>query len=101
MLFTSLAIGCGLIAALPGSPDPDAFLFPRHAEGRGSRMLTNCWRTVCAGAKLRSLRLHDLSHRAVSQAVMAGENQPTDCQFSLAKSYPFTLQGREPVNRSV
>lgn len=101
MLFTSLSIGCGFIAALPGPADPNAFLFPRHAEGRGSRMLTNCWRTVCAGAKLGSLRLHDLRHRAVSQAVMAGENQPTDFQFRLVKSYPFTLQGREPVNRSV
>ena len=26
-----------LIQALPGARDPDAFLFPRHAEGRVSR----------------------------------------------------------------
>ena len=65
-----------LIEALPGVRDPDAFLFPRHAEGRGIWILTNCWRTVCADAKLGRLRLHDLRHTAASQAVMAGENLP-------------------------
>ena len=64
------------IAALPRPRDPDAFLFPRHAEGRGVWVLTNCWRTVCADAKLGRLRLHDLRHTAASQAVMAGENLP-------------------------
>ncbi len=65
-----------LIEALPGSRDPDAFLFPRHAEGRGEWSLTNCWRTICADAKLGRLRQHDLRHTAASQAVMAGENLP-------------------------
>ncbi len=65
-----------LIEALPGPRDPDAFLFPRHAEGRGLWVLTNCWRTACADAKLGRLRLHDLRHTAASQAVMAGENLP-------------------------
>ncbi len=65
-----------LIAALPGPRDPDTFLFPRHAEGRGIWILTNCWRTACADAKLGRLRLHDLRHTAASQAVMAGENLP-------------------------
>ena len=65
-----------LIAALPGVRDPDAFLFPRHAEGRGIWVLTNCWRTACADAKLGRLRLHDLRHTAASQAVMSGENLP-------------------------
>ena len=65
-----------LIAALPGARDPDAFLFPRHAEGRGTYSLTVCWRTVCADANLGRLRLHDLRHTAASQAVMAGENLP-------------------------
>ena len=65
-----------LIEALPGPRDPDAFLFPRHAEGRGTHSLTTCWRTVCADAKLGRLRLHDLRHTAASQAVMAGENLP-------------------------
>ena len=65
-----------LIAALPGVRDPDAFLFPRHAEGRGIWILPNCWRTACADAKLGRLRLHDLRHTAASQAVMAGENLP-------------------------
>ena len=65
-----------LIAALPGARDPDAFLFPRHAEGRGIWILTNCWRTGCADAGLGRLRLHDLRHTAASQAVMAGENLP-------------------------
>ena len=37
-----------LIEALPGPRDPDAFLFPRHAEGRGIWVLTNCWRAACA-----------------------------------------------------
>ena len=63
-----------LIAALPGPRDPDAFLFPRHAESRGIWILTNCWRTACVDAKLGRLRLHDLRHTAASQAVMAGEN---------------------------
>ena len=65
-----------LIEALPGPRDPDAFLFPRHAEGRGIWILTTCWRAVCADAKLGRLRLHDLRHTAASQAVMAGENLP-------------------------
>ncbi len=65
-----------LIEALPGARDPDAFLFPRHAEGRGIWILTNCWRTACADAGLGRLRLHDLRHTAASQAVMAGENLP-------------------------
>ena len=65
-----------LIEALSGPRDPDAFLFPRHAEGRGLWILTKCWRTVCADAKLGRLRLHDLRHTAASQAVMAGENLP-------------------------
>ena len=51
-----------LIEALPGPRDPDAFLFPRHAENRGIWILTNSWRTVCANAKLGRLRLHDLRH---------------------------------------
>ena len=61
------------IGALPGARDPDAFLIPQHAEGRGLWVLTNCWRTVCADANLGGLRLHDLRHTAASQAVMAGE----------------------------
>ena len=65
-----------LIEALPGPRDPDAFLFPRHAEGRGIWVLTTCWRTACADAGLGRLRLHDLRHTAASQAVMAGENLP-------------------------
>ena len=65
-----------LVEALPGPRDPDAFLFPRHAEGRGIWVLSNCWRTACADAKLGRLRLHDLRHTAASQAVMAGENLP-------------------------
>ena len=64
------------IAALPGARGPDAFLFPRYAEARGQSSLIACWRTVCADAKLGTLRLHDLRHTAASQAVMAGENLP-------------------------
>ena len=62
------------IAALPSARKADAFLFPRHAEGRGTYSLATCWRTVCRDAKLGELRLHDLRHTAASQAVMAGEN---------------------------
>ena len=65
-----------LIEALPGARDPEAFLFPRYAEGRGTYSLTMCWQTVCADAGLGRLRLHDLRHTAASQAVMAGENLP-------------------------
>ena len=64
------------IAALPRAGDPDAFLFPRHAEGRGAYSLATCWRAVCADAKLGRLRLHDLRHTAASHAVMSGENLP-------------------------
>ncbi len=65
-----------LIEALPGACDPDAFLFPRHAGGKGVWVLTNCWRTACTDARLGRLRLHDLRHTAASQAVMAGGELP-------------------------
>ena len=65
-----------LIHALPGPCVPDAFLFPRHAKGRGVWALTNCWHTVRADAKLGKVRLHDLHHTAASHAVMSGENLP-------------------------
>ncbi len=61
---------------LPGARDPDAFLFPRHAEGKGTYGLAICWRAVRADAKLGSMRLHDLRHTAATQAVMSGENLP-------------------------
>ena len=64
------------VAALPGARDPDAYLFPRYAGGRGAYSFTTCWRAVCADGKFGSLRLHDLRHTAASQAVMAGENLP-------------------------
>ena len=64
------------IDALPGKRNPDAFLFPRYAEGRGTYSLTECWRAVYGDAKLRKLRLHDLRHTAASHAVMSGENLP-------------------------
>ena len=64
------------VAALPRARDPDAHLFPRYAEARGQSSLAACWRTVCADAKLGSLRLHDLRHTAASQAVMSGEGLP-------------------------
>ena len=62
--------------ALPDARGPDAFLFPRYAEGRGAYSLATCWRAVCADAKVGTLRLHDLQHTAASQAVMSGENLP-------------------------
>ncbi len=65
-----------LIDALPGPRDAEACLFPRHADGRGLWILVNCWRTVCADAKLGRPRLHDLRHTAASHAVMSGENLP-------------------------
>ncbi len=64
------------IGALSGARDPDAFLFPRYAEGRGQYSLVACWRALCADARLGRLRLHDLRHTVASQAVMAGENLP-------------------------
>ena len=64
------------IATLPGARHPDAFLFPRYAEGRGQYSLSTRWRAVCADAKLGRRRLHDLRHTMASQAVMAGENLP-------------------------
>ena len=65
-----------LIEALPGSRDPDAFLFPRHAEGKGIWILTTCWRTACADAELGRLRLHDLRHSFASRALALGESLP-------------------------
>ena len=64
------------IGAPPGARDPEAFLFPRYAEGRGACSLATCWRAVCAHAKLGRLRLHDLRHTTAIQAVMSGENLP-------------------------
>ena len=63
-----------LIDALPDPCDPDAFLFPRHAGGRGAYSLTKCWRTVCEGAELGGLRLHDLRHSWASRALALGES---------------------------
>ena len=66
-----------LVAALPGVRDPDAFLLPAYAEGRGQYSLVTSWRTLCADATLGRLRLHDLlRHTAASQAVMSAENLP-------------------------
>ena len=64
------------IDGLPGERNPDTFLFPRYAKGRGTYGLTECWRAVCADAGLGRLRLHDFRHTAASQAVMSGENLP-------------------------
>ena len=64
------------IETLPAERSPDAFLFPRYAEGRGQDSLVACWRRVCTDAKLGRLRLHDLRHTAASHAVMSGENLP-------------------------
>ncbi|MCY4028371.1 MAG: integrase arm-type DNA-binding domain-containing protein, partial [Acidobacteria bacterium] len=49
-----------LIETLPGPRKKDAFLFPRHAEKRGTGSFDGCWRAVCADARLGRLRLHDL-----------------------------------------
>ena len=65
-----------LIDTLPGRRKPEAFLFPRHAEGQGVYGLESCWRVVCSDAKLGRLRLHDFRHTAASHAVMSGENLP-------------------------
>ncbi len=64
------------IDTLPGARDPDAFLFPCLAEGRGTYSLTECWHTVRERARLGRLRLHDLRHTVASHAVMSGENLP-------------------------
>ena len=64
------------IDTLPGLHEPDEFLFPSFAHGKGHYPLRDCWRAVCAGARLGNLRLHDLRHTAASQAVMSGENLP-------------------------
>ena len=51
------------IEALPGSRCAEMFRLPRHAEGKGIQVLTDCWRTVCANAKLGKLHLHNLCIR--------------------------------------
>lgn len=63
-------------AALPGARTTDAFVLPRHTEGRGAYSLATCWSAICADAKRDSLRLHDLRHTAASQAAMSGEGLP-------------------------
>ena len=65
-----------LIETLPGPRKPEALLFPSYAQGKGYYPLSNCWRAVCADAKLDRLRLHDLRHTAANQAVKAGEDLP-------------------------
>ena len=60
------------IRMLRGARDPEAYLFPRHAEGRGQSSLTACWRAVCEDANLGRLRLNDFRHTAASHAVMSG-----------------------------
>ena len=65
-----------IVAALPGSRDPDAFLFPKNAGRDSPTNIVTCWRAVCDDAKLGKLRLHDLRHTAASHAVMSGENLP-------------------------
>ena len=65
-----------LIEMLPGPRKPETFLFPSLAHGKGYYRLRDCWRAVCDDAKLGRLRLHDLRHTAVSQAVMSGEHLP-------------------------
>ena len=64
------------IDTLPGACNPDAFLFERHAEGRGAYSFVACWHTVRERARLGRLRLHDLRHTVASHAVMSGENLP-------------------------
>ena len=64
------------IDTLPAARDLDAFLFPRHAEGRGACTFVECWHTVRERARLGRLRLHDLRHTVASHAVMSGENLP-------------------------
>ena len=65
-----------IVAALPGSRDPDAFLFPKNAGRDSPTNIVACWRAVCDDANLGKLRLHDLRHTAASHAVMSGENLP-------------------------
>ncbi len=65
-----------VVAALPGSRDPDAFLFPKNAGRDSPTNIVACWRAVCNDAMLDKLRLHDLRHTAASQAVMSGETLP-------------------------
>ena len=65
-----------VIEALPGSRDPDAFLFPANAGRSTPHNIATCWQKVCGDAKLGKVRLHDLRHTAASHAVMSGENLP-------------------------
>ena len=64
------------IKALPGTRDPNAYLFPHYAEKRTPSGLVERWWAVCTDANLGRLRLHDLRHTVASQAVMAGEGLP-------------------------
>ena len=82
------------IAAVPGNRKPEAFLFPRYAEGRGQYSLTTYSRAVCADAGLGRLRLHDLRHTAASQAVMSGEGIVRLIRLDLKnlQSRPIRLQ---------
>ena len=65
-----------VIGALPGSRDPDAFLFPKNAQRSDPNNIVACWRIVCHDAELGKVRLHDLRHTAASHAVMSDENLP-------------------------
>ena len=48
----------------------------QEASRVAARGFDGCWCAVCKDPRLDRLRLHDLRHTAVSQAVMAGENLP-------------------------
>ena len=65
-----------VIDALPGSRDPDAYLFPRFATKKDPHRFITCWHSVREHAALGKLRLHDLRHTTASQAVMSGEDLP-------------------------
>ena len=65
-----------IIDTLPGSHDPDAFMFPRLGGSRHAHHIVACWRTIREDANLGKVRLHDLRHTAASHAVMSGENLP-------------------------
>ena len=75
-LGASVATGHLGLITLAGCRDPDAPLFPSYADGNAYYLLRECWRAVCADAKLGSWRLHDLRHTVASQAVMSVENLP-------------------------
>ena len=66
------ALLAGMRAEAGQADVPSSFLFPGDAPGKSLGDIKHFWRSVCARADLRGVRLHDLRHQYAS---MLGERR--------------------------